>query len=692
MGKKEIFLVVSSNELFENYGSMVAYSQGGGTIKSIKAQMLVMVSVIIVVAFITGGIMFFNLNMKVVNKYEKAQAQQLEEFVTTLIDNNAQRAVMGAYIIANTPKVQKLFAEGKREELYEEVGKIWEILSKKFGVKQFQFHKPPAISFLRVHKPSKFGDDLSSFRFTVIEANKDLKMVMGIEKGKAGFGIRGVVPVYDENGNHIGSVELGLSLDKSLLGFMKERLGGEWFLYTLVKGVAWEDKDYFGTMESDPFIQNQEKIEEVKQGKLAYYYDPKSEKVVTLVPVKDFQNKIVAYIKVVQDTEYFHLKRSMLSLITISVSIFLIVIIAVLYLYLNYAFKPMKAILVYLENVAKGDLTAKLTVNSKNEFGRISLAVRETIENLKEHLQKIDGTSAELNAFSQELQSEIENQTKLAEDVKNTMEDVAKSATDTSASVEELTSGVEEVAAGAQNLSNMAQDLADLSGSMEDAAEAGKSSIEEVFKAIEEVAQKSQKTEEVVEGVAQKASNIVSIVETINSIAEQTNLLALNAAIEAARAGEAGKGFAVVADEIRKLAEESRKATEEIAKILNEIKNAAQDAKSITTETVSSVETTKEKTEDTLEKFNEIADKIKEVRNMIDNLAATSEEQGAVSEEMASAMDSASKGVLLVSEKIQDAKVEIDSLSSSLEDLKGRGEKLKELAEVLESMLRKYKF
>ena len=100
------------------------FAWGGGTIKSIKAQVLFISSIIIVVSFIVGGAIFFNLNMKVVNKYEKAQAQQLEEFVTTLIDNNAQRAVMGAYIIANTPKVQKLFAEGKREELYEEVGKI----------------------------------------------------------------------------------------------------------------------------------------------------------------------------------------------------------------------------------------------------------------------------------------------------------------------------------------------------------------------------------------------------------------------------------------------------------------------------------------------------------------------------------------------------------------------------------------
>ena len=44
-------------------------------------------------------------------------------------------------------------------------------LKKTYDVEQFQFHKAPAFSFLRVHQPAKFGDDLSSFRKTVVEAN-----------------------------------------------------------------------------------------------------------------------------------------------------------------------------------------------------------------------------------------------------------------------------------------------------------------------------------------------------------------------------------------------------------------------------------------------------------------------------------------------------------------------------------------
>ncbi|HBI15853.1 MAG TPA: hypothetical protein DDY20_10140 [Desulfobulbaceae bacterium] len=39
---------------------------------------------------------------------------------------------------------------------------------KKIGIAQFHFHLPLTTSCLRLHMPEKFGDDLSSFRHTVV--------------------------------------------------------------------------------------------------------------------------------------------------------------------------------------------------------------------------------------------------------------------------------------------------------------------------------------------------------------------------------------------------------------------------------------------------------------------------------------------------------------------------------------------
>ena len=70
---------------------------------------------------------------------------------------------------------------------------------------------------------------------------------------------------------------------------------------------------------------------------------------------------------------------------------------------------------------------------------------------------------------------------------------------------------------------------------------------------------------------ALSVQNIKDATSAITAIATQTNLLSLNASIEAARAGEAGKGFAVVADEIRELADQSKEAADRINGIVERL-------------------------------------------------------------------------------------------------------------------------
>jgi len=113
-------------------------------------------------------------------------------------------------LVANLEPAQRLFAAGDREGLAQIMVPVFEKLKADFAVRQFQFHTPPATSFLRVHKPTKFGDDLSGFRATVLATNREKQRVFGLEKGVDGLGIRGLSPVFYQ-GKHIGSVEFGMS-------------------------------------------------------------------------------------------------------------------------------------------------------------------------------------------------------------------------------------------------------------------------------------------------------------------------------------------------------------------------------------------------------------------------------------------------------------------------------------------------
>jgi methyl-accepting chemotaxis protein len=80
---------------------------------------------------------------------------------------------------------------------------------------KLHFHLPNGRSFVRTWRneekmpDSERLDDLSSFRQTVLDINKaPHKAIGGIELGRAGFAIRGILPISDEAGNHLGSVEI----------------------------------------------------------------------------------------------------------------------------------------------------------------------------------------------------------------------------------------------------------------------------------------------------------------------------------------------------------------------------------------------------------------------------------------------------------------------------------------------------
>lgn len=76
-----------------------------------------------------------------------------------------------SFIVALSPEIQTEFAEGRRDDLAARTVPLFTQLKKRYAARQFQFHTPPAVSFLRAHKPQKFGDDLSSFRKTILATN-----------------------------------------------------------------------------------------------------------------------------------------------------------------------------------------------------------------------------------------------------------------------------------------------------------------------------------------------------------------------------------------------------------------------------------------------------------------------------------------------------------------------------------------
>lgn len=113
-------------------------------------------------------------------------------------------------IIKNSLNKSKEEQNYYRKKLYEQfLPDYTRLISLNF--KQIHFHTIDNKSFLRMHMPDVFGDDLSEIRKSVVLTNKTFKPTEGFEIGRALHGYRFVYPMFDDKLNHIGSAEVSVA-------------------------------------------------------------------------------------------------------------------------------------------------------------------------------------------------------------------------------------------------------------------------------------------------------------------------------------------------------------------------------------------------------------------------------------------------------------------------------------------------
>ncbi len=225
----------------------------------------------------------------------------------------------------------------------------------------------------------------------------------------------------------------------------------------------------------------------------------------------------------------------------------------------------------------KGDLTKRVQIKSKDELGRLALAINDFIEQLQRTISALITSCSDLVKQQENVESNVNKANNGAKNNTVTLEEMASCMQEVAATVSSVANDTIIVELGVQKMTQTALDGREYAEQIKQEAElVEKQAIDNKEDAIAIIQNMDETLQSSVEN-SRKISAITELTSEILEISEQTNLLSLNASIEAARAGEAGRGFAIVADEIRNLADSTKESANRIYAITSGVINSVEE-------------------------------------------------------------------------------------------------------------------
>ncbi|TDT91769.1 methyl-accepting chemotaxis sensory transducer with Pas/Pac sensor [Pseudodesulfovibrio indicus] len=284
---------------------------------------------------------------------------------------------------------------------------------------QLHFHLPNARSLARMWREKQakrngnwvdISDDISSFRKTVIDVNRDGQPRRGIEPGRGGFAIRGLVAVKDAAGNRLGSVEVLKSYGDVFKLFQDEE-GSYYTLYMnsslLPTTTNLQDPAKYPLVD-DAFVRVAGKenaqldgavtADLLRRAEDGRYVAIVGDFAVAYLPVKDYQGKNIGVITLARDIS---LQNAILDsasvLVLVLFGLAVVVPLLTLLVVLRYAvFRPLDRIRALAEDVSRGNLAEGEPVASKDEIGSIHRSVSRIPATLSALIDDCEATAREV--------------------------------------------------------------------------------------------------------------------------------------------------------------------------------------------------------------------------------------------------------------------------------------------------------
>ncbi len=223
-----------------------------------------LVALLLLLVFVVVGVLVHLSARASFERQMREGFQAVRTAVETALAVTERETLYMTAFIASDPEVQRLMRQARdevaaegggaggiraaavRAQLLALTGARWDEMRARYATRQLHFHLPPgALSFLRVHRPERFGDRLDAVRPLVVEVNRDRVPRSGFEIGRNYASVRGVHPVFARGAGgleeHVGSVEVGNSL-ADLIGQLAERFNARFAVTLRADRVEHSDR------------------------------------------------------------------------------------------------------------------------------------------------------------------------------------------------------------------------------------------------------------------------------------------------------------------------------------------------------------------------------------------------------------------------------------------------------------------
>ncbi len=298
-----------------------------------KTTLIVMSIIIVLSAIHAGASIYWSRRSLAEEQIEHRRLfEKSYEQITNRLDNYLSKRMNGLLV---QKEILRAFRDRDRKRLYTLTKKKFEVIKKELpGFPILHFHTPDHKSFLRVHKPTLFADDLEKVRPMISRVIHSRHEEKGFEVGKFAIIYRVVRPIFYE-GEFLGVLEIGGDTDyimrelRLLFGmpsalFVTDKSLGSYRANTKFKKISGR---VMFSSNDDQLFENIKAIDFAKGGKVEVA--GKEYALLISDPIIDFNGKLIGNIVSLQDHSRENSLQREIVLQTMIMSILLLVLVSV---------------------------------------------------------------------------------------------------------------------------------------------------------------------------------------------------------------------------------------------------------------------------------------------------------------------------------------------------------------------------